>query len=74
MPNTKVVGIIFPYILTPIPNRYPAGAVTVCVASLADAELVTTGVTNGVDATPMIDRDSYDSHDDPVLPDMWCTV
>ena len=22
MPNTKVVGIIFPYILTPIPNLY----------------------------------------------------
>ena len=27
----------------------PAGAVTVGVASIADAELVTTGVTNGVD-------------------------
>ena len=27
---------------------------------------------NGVDATPMIGRDSYGSHDDPVSPDMWC--
>ena len=50
----------------------PAGAVAVGVASLADAELVTTGVTNGVDATPMNDRNSYGSHDGPVLTDMWC--
>ena len=50
----------------------PAGAVTVGVASLADADLVTTGVTNRVHATPVTDRDSYGGHDDFVLPDMGC--
>ena len=27
---------------------------------------------NGVDATPINDRNSYGSHDGPVLTDMWC--
>ena len=49
-----------------------AGAVTVGVVSLAFAELVTTGVMNGVDVAPMNDRNSYCSHDGPVLTDMWC--
>ena len=29
-------------------------------------------MTNGADATPMNDRNSYDSHNGPVLTDMWC--
>ena len=28
-------------------------------------------MTNGADATPMNDRNSYDSHNGPVLTDMW---
>ena len=29
-------------------------------------------MTNGADATPMNDRNSYVSHNGPVLTDMWC--
>ena len=33
---------------------------------------VTIGMTNGADATRMNDINSYDSHNCPVLTDMWC--
>ena len=50
----------------------PAGAVTIGVALLANADLVTTGVKHGVNATPGTDRDSYRDHDDLVSPDIGC--
>ena len=40
-------------------------------AATGEIGSVTIGMTNRADATPMNDRNSYDSHNGPVLTDMW---
>ena len=39
-------------------------------AATGEIGSVTIGMTNGADATPMNDRNSYDSHNGPVLTDI----